>query len=237
VIGERRYAADLPSGSGRLITWIHGLLGYAKSYISSSFVLIFSCAISTTLYSSLLLSLLAPLRVGIATGWTTGFYSRWGQQIFLYFIASRLALEHTQPPIKRVLGAPSSEACSWQLPSLAEVKNGGTLPPLSSTSSCHSASDQQGPQLPPWHRLTVSSPQGAQWMKIEWPLLTVPTCESIHVHSYVHALPRSVSRWRIHLEYRLTVRVAMALSRVTADGELRSDPPQVPWNCMGLCVA
>jgi hypothetical protein len=62
VIGKRRYAADLPSGTGRLMTWISALPACAKSSISSLFPLMFSYAINIILYSSLLLSPLAPLK-------------------------------------------------------------------------------------------------------------------------------------------------------------------------------
>jgi hypothetical protein len=74
--------------------------------------------------------------VGIATGSTAGFDSRLGQEIFLYYTASRPALKPTQPPIQWVLGAlslgikqPGREA-DHSPPSTVEVKNGGTRSPL-----------------------------------------------------------------------------------------------------------
>jgi hypothetical protein len=61
--------------------------------------------------------------------------------MFLYFIASR----STQPPIKWVPGDLSPDVKWWRReadhspPSIVEIKNGGALPPLSSTSSWRNA--------------------------------------------------------------------------------------------------
>jgi hypothetical protein len=76
---------------------------------------------------------------GLQAGWP-GFNSRQGQEIFLYSTASRLALGPTQLPNQWVPGAlfpgvkrQGCEAdCSTS--SSAEVKNGGTIPPVPDTS-------------------------------------------------------------------------------------------------------
>jgi hypothetical protein len=75
--------------------------------------------------------------VSIATGyWLDG-----RGKIFLFSTASRAALRPTQPPIQWVPGVlalkvkrPGREADN-SLPSSAEVKNGGAIPPLPHTSS------------------------------------------------------------------------------------------------------
>jgi hypothetical protein len=73
-----------------------------------------------------------------------GFDSRHGK-ISLFSIASRPALESTQPPIQWVPGAIPTELKRLGLeadhspPSSAEVKNGGSIPPLHHITSWHSA--------------------------------------------------------------------------------------------------
>jgi hypothetical protein len=76
-------------------------------------------------------------------GWL-GFHSWQGQEIFLFSTVFRLALGPTQLPIQWALGA-FSLGVKWlgceadhSPPSSAEVKNGGAVPPLPSTSSWHS---------------------------------------------------------------------------------------------------
>jgi hypothetical protein len=80
-----------------------------------------------------------------SVGIVTWFDSRQGEAIFLFFAASVPALGPTQPPIKWIPGAlfpgvkrPRREA-DHSLPSSAEVKNGGTIPPLPHTSSWRGA--------------------------------------------------------------------------------------------------
>jgi hypothetical protein len=63
------------------------------------------------------------------------FDSRQGQETFLFSIASRSALGHTQPPIQWVPGALSprmvrqGREADHSLPSSAEVKNDGAVSP------------------------------------------------------------------------------------------------------------
>jgi hypothetical protein len=71
-------------------------------------------------------------------GWMTEewrFNSQQGQEIFRFSIMSRPALGPTQPVSLRVkrLGHNADHSD----PSSAEVKNGGTIPPLPHTSSWH----------------------------------------------------------------------------------------------------
>jgi hypothetical protein len=76
-------------------------------------------------------------------GWTTGFDSRQGIDIF--FTASRPALKPTQSPIQRVPGALSSRVKRLGLdadhshPPSSEIMNGETIPTLPSFPSWHSA--------------------------------------------------------------------------------------------------
>jgi hypothetical protein len=61
--------------------------------------------------------------------------------MFLYSMASRLALGRTQPPVQQVLGALSSRVKQLgreddhSPPSSAEIKNGEAMPPVPHTSS------------------------------------------------------------------------------------------------------
>jgi hypothetical protein len=65
-----------------------------------------------------------------------GFYSRQGQETFFYSMASRPALEPTQPPIQWVPGAlsliPVREP-DHSPPSSVEVKSGGAIIQLPNT--------------------------------------------------------------------------------------------------------
>jgi hypothetical protein len=72
--------------------------------------------------------------------WTAGVRSPAGQEIFLYFTASRAYLGPTQPPIKWVLGVKrqGSEADLSPLSSPG-VKNGEAIPPIPHASSCRDA--------------------------------------------------------------------------------------------------
>jgi hypothetical protein len=73
-----------------------------------------------------------------------GFDSGQGE-IFLFSTASRLALRPTQPPVQWVPGAIFpvvkllGRGADYSLPSGAEVKNGGAIPPVPHMSSWHSA--------------------------------------------------------------------------------------------------
>jgi hypothetical protein len=77
--------------------------------------------------------------VDIATGWMTGVRFPTRQDIFLFSTGSRPALEPTQPSIQWVprgfsLGVKRrSREAEHSLPSGAEVKNCGALPPLPHT--------------------------------------------------------------------------------------------------------
>jgi hypothetical protein len=75
-----------------------------------------------------------------AAGWP-GFDFRQRQEVFLFPIASRLALGPTQPPIQWILGTlfgglklPGREADHLS-PCIAEVKNSGAISPVSHASS------------------------------------------------------------------------------------------------------
>jgi hypothetical protein len=80
---------------------------------------------------------------GLRAGWP-GFDSQHGK-IFLFSTASRAALGPNQPPIQRILVALSAEVkrpgreADHSLPSSAEVKKGGAIPPLPNMSSWLSA--------------------------------------------------------------------------------------------------
>jgi hypothetical protein len=69
-----------------------------------------------------------------------GFDSRQGQEISLYYVASRLVVGPTQPPIQRVSVPLSSRVkrsgreADHSPPSSAEVKSVGAIPPLPHTS-------------------------------------------------------------------------------------------------------
>jgi hypothetical protein len=69
------------------------------------------------------------------------FDSRQGQDILLYFAASRQALSSTQPPVQWVSGASTLDVkvpvleADRSKPSSAEVKNGGAIPPRPHMSS------------------------------------------------------------------------------------------------------
>jgi hypothetical protein len=65
-------------------------------------------------------------------------------KIFIFFIEFRLALVPTQPPVQWVPGI-LSLGIKWlgceadhSPPSTAKIKNGGVIPLLPHTSSCHS---------------------------------------------------------------------------------------------------
>jgi hypothetical protein len=80
--------------------------------------------------------------VGIAetTSWKAE--SRQGQEICIYFTASRPALGLTQPLIHwggSFLGVKAAWTWSWPLTSNAEVKNGGAIHPLPNMSSWRGA--------------------------------------------------------------------------------------------------
>jgi hypothetical protein len=77
---------------------------------------------------------------GLLAGWSE-FYSRQGQEIFLFSTMSRLTLGPTQPPIQLIpealplgLKRPGREA-DHPPPSSAEVKNAGAILHLPHTSS------------------------------------------------------------------------------------------------------
>jgi hypothetical protein len=71
----------------------------------------------------------------------SGFNSRQGQKIFLFCIAFRLVLGHTQPPVQWVPGDISPEIKTAghetdnSTKSSADVKNGGAISPLPQISS------------------------------------------------------------------------------------------------------
>jgi hypothetical protein len=64
-------------------------------------------------------------------------------RFFLFFTASRPALGPAEPPIQCIPGALSlgvkqqEREGDYSAPSNAEVKNGGTIPPVSHASSCY----------------------------------------------------------------------------------------------------
>jgi hypothetical protein len=73
-------------------------------------------------------------------GWTAGVRFPAGTKDFLFSTASRPALERTKPSIQRVLGVKRPGRDDNQsLPSSAQVKNGGAMPPLPHTSSWRGA--------------------------------------------------------------------------------------------------
>jgi hypothetical protein len=83
---------------------------------------------------------IGTLSDGLQARWSR-FDSRQGQEILLFSAASREALGSTEPPTQR-LPRDLSPVIYWQgceadrsPQSSAEVKNGGSIPPLSHTSS------------------------------------------------------------------------------------------------------
>jgi hypothetical protein len=80
--------------------------------------------------------------VGIVMGWTAGFDSRLGQEIFIFSTASRPALGPSQP----IRWAPQAlyrrvmqlgREADHSLPASVKVKNGEAIPPLSHMFSWH----------------------------------------------------------------------------------------------------
>jgi hypothetical protein len=72
-------------------------------------------------------------------------FSMWPELLVLFSTSSRPAVEPTQPPIRKVPGAPSTgvkrpgRKADHSAPSSAELKNGGDIPPLHHASSWRGA--------------------------------------------------------------------------------------------------
>jgi hypothetical protein len=103
-----------------------------------------------------MIGLLSTLRAGIAQPVKRLGYGQDGWVIgVLFSIMSRLALGPIQPHIQWVPGAVSPgvrrHEADHSSPSSAEVKNGGTIPPLPHTSSWRGAS-----LMKPWDHFTFS---------------------------------------------------------------------------------